>query len=131
MGSASSGVRRQHHHHDTVAGRISRPVPRPRTSGAVLAVAEVPPLVVTNGLERSVNLLLAVLVLLLLSPVLMLIALAIKLTSRGPVLYTQERVGLDRRIGGDGGHPQRRRDLGGQPFTIYKFRTMRVDAERE
>jgi len=88
-------------------------------------------LVVTNGLERSVNLLLAVLVLLLLSPVLMLIALAIKLTSRGPVLYTQERVGLDRRIGGDGGHPQRRRALGGQPFTIYKFRTMRVDAERE
>ena len=100
MGSASSGVRRQHHHHDAVAGRISRPVPRPRTSGAVLAVAEAPPLVVTDWLERSVNLLLAILALLLLSPVLMLIALAIKLTSRGPVLYTQERVGLDRRIGG-------------------------------
>ena len=89
-------------------------------------------MVVTTWLERSVNLLLAILALLLLSPVLFLIAMAVKLTSRGPVLYTQERIGLDRRNGGrDGTHPQRRRDLGGQPFTIYKFRTMRVDAERE
>jgi len=32
--------------------------------------------------------------------------------------------------GRDRPHPRRRRDLGGQPFTIYKFRTMRVDAEQ-
>jgi lipopolysaccharide/colanic/teichoic acid biosynthesis glycosyltransferase len=83
-------------------------------------------------LTRALNCILALLALVILMPVLLLIALAIKLTSRGPVLYTQERVGLDRRTGGpDGTHPQRRRDLGGQPFTIYKFRTMRVDAERE
>jgi len=83
-------------------------------------------------ITRAVNFVLALLALVVLMPVLLLIALAIKLTSRGPVLYTQERVGLDRRDGGrDAGHPQRRRDLGGQPFTIYKFRTMRVDAERE
>jgi lipopolysaccharide/colanic/teichoic acid biosynthesis glycosyltransferase len=56
--------------------------------------------VVSTWLERSVNLLLAVLALLLLSPVLFLIAMAVKLTSRGPVLYTQERIGLDRRNGG-------------------------------
>src|SRR4051812_34130599 len=103
MGSASSGVRRQHHHHEAVGGRISRPVPRPRTSAAVLAVAEAPPLVVPTWLERSVNLLLAILALLLLSPVLLLIALAGKLSSRGPVLYTQERVGPHRR----GGTPRR------------------------
>ncbi|HSB52987.1 MAG TPA: sugar transferase, partial [Gemmatimonadales bacterium] len=107
-------------------------MPRPRTSGAVLAVVEAPPVVTATWLERVVNILLASLALLLTSPVLLLIAVAIKLTSRGPVLYTQERVGLDRRgHGRDNPHPRRRRDLGGQPFTIYKFRTMRVDAERE
>jgi len=60
-----------------------------------------------------------------------LIALAVKLTSRGPVLYTQERVGLDQRSGVDRRHNgttrkagRRKTDLGGRIFTIYKFRTM-------
>jgi lipopolysaccharide/colanic/teichoic acid biosynthesis glycosyltransferase len=80
---------------------------------------------------RWVNFLLAVLALIVLLPILLLIALAIKLTSRGPVLYTQERVGLDRRIpGAELGNHRRTRDLGGRPFTMYKFRTMWTDAER-
>ncbi|MBE3590647.1 MAG: sugar transferase [Firmicutes bacterium] len=48
------------------------------------------------------------------APVLALAAAAIALTSPGPVLYRQTRVGLH-----------------GRPFTIYKLRTMRVDAEAE
>ena len=50
----------------------------------------------------------------MLLPLLLLIALAVKLTSPGPVLYTQERVGLDRRIPGDDASNHRRtRDIGG------------------
>jgi len=52
--------------------------------------------------------------LVVLSPVFLLVALLIKLDSRGPVFYAQERVGLD-----------------GRHFTIFKFRSMRVDAEHE
>lgn len=48
------------------------------------------------------------------APLLALSALAVKFTSRGPVIFGQERVGLN-----------------GESFTIYKFRTMRVDAEAQ
>jgi lipopolysaccharide/colanic/teichoic acid biosynthesis glycosyltransferase len=81
-------------------------------------------------LRRTVNFILALVALVILLPAMALIALLVRLTSRGPVLYTQTRVGFDRRgsVTGSLNH-RRERDLGGQPFTIYKFRTMRVDAE--
>ncbi len=79
-----------------------------------------------------VNTLLAIVALVVLSPLMLLIALVVKLTSRGPALYTQTRVGLDRRVPGSGAdNHQRALDLGGKPFTIYKFRTMYLDAERQ
>lgn len=79
-----------------------------------------------------VNMTLAAIVLVVLSPLMLLIAIVVKLTSRGPALYTQTRVGLDRRQPGIGDDNRRRAlDLGGKPFTIYKFRTMYADAEQQ
>jgi sugar transferase (PEP-CTERM system associated) len=63
-------------------------------------------------IRRPVDVALAVIGLTLSSPLMLLTALAVKLDSRGPVFYTQERVGLHNR-----------------PFRIFKFRSMRMDAE--
>ncbi len=80
--------------------------------------------------NRLLNLALAMVALITLLPVMLIIALVVRLTSPGPVLYTQTRVGLNRREPLDVSMNHRRQcDIGGLPFTIYKFRTMRVDAE--
>ena len=80
--------------------------------------------------RRILNVAAALLLLVLTAPLWVLIALLIKATSRGPVLYTQTRVGLDQRQSGTRPNdPRRRQDVGGKPFVIYKFRTMHVDAE--
>ena len=85
-----------------------------------------------EGARRVLNVVVAAILITLSLPLWVLIAIAIKLTSRGPVFYTQTRIGLDKRDTGiRDDDPRRRRDLGGRPFRIYKFRTMRVDAERE
>ncbi len=81
----------------------------------------------TEGPRRTLNVVVAAVGLVLTAPLLVLIALAVKLTSRGPVIYTQQRVGMDRRRGFGGNH-RRQKDLGGRPFTIYKFRTMVTSA---
>jgi len=76
--------------------------------------------------RRALNILVATIGLIVAFPLMLLIAALIKLTSRGPVLFTQTRVGLDRRaLSGAGGNTRRHTDLGGTPFTMYKFRTMR------
>jgi lipopolysaccharide/colanic/teichoic acid biosynthesis glycosyltransferase len=103
----------------------------PRSTPRSTAVPEVIPRDRHEGLNRGLNLALSVLALLVTFPLLFLLALAVKFTSRGPVLYAQTRVGLDRRWRATLAMQERRlEDLGGQVFTIYKFRTMRVDAER-
>ncbi|MFZ0091801.1 MAG: sugar transferase [Solirubrobacteraceae bacterium] len=63
--------------------------------------------------KRSFDLILSTLGLVLMSPMLLAIAVAIKLTSRGPVIYRSVRPGI-----------------GGKPFRCFKFRTMREHAEQ-
>ena len=86
---------------------------------------------VSETLRDVLHVVTALLGLVILFPVMVLVALAVRLSSPGPVLYKQERVGIDRRRRAPGGNHRRSVDLGGQPFTIYKFRTMVPDAERE
>jgi exopolysaccharide biosynthesis polyprenyl glycosylphosphotransferase len=65
-------------------------------------------------LKRTFDLTFAALAILLLLPLWLLVALLIKLDSKGPVFYTQERVGMDGRL-----------------FLLYKFRTMQANADAE
>jgi lipopolysaccharide/colanic/teichoic acid biosynthesis glycosyltransferase len=136
-------------------------------------------LLVSEKLNRAVNFSIAFIALVVLTPLILLIAIAVKLTSRGPIVYRQTRVGVDRRLsGGDrravgerrtprarigdarsriepliggaslterrGSNPRGDRrtngrrggdrravDVGGRAFTMYKFRTMTVNAELE
>jgi lipopolysaccharide/colanic/teichoic acid biosynthesis glycosyltransferase len=114
------------------AGEVLRPreiVAEKDRSVARPAVVE--PMRRGERLARAVNLTIASLVLLLLLPLCVLIAIAIKLTSRGPILYAQTRVGINRRsMGAFAIRERRREDFGGHVFTLYKFRSMRVNAER-
>ena len=106
---------------------------------------------------RALNTSVALVAIVLTSPLALLIAIAIKLDSPGPVFYRQTRVGVDsrrlgllgrgRRISDRGRNPssypgtdrrlrnagpgRRRADVGGRPFVIYKFRTMAADAEHK
>ena len=74
---------------------------------------------------RALNVLAALIALLVLSPVMLIVAALVKLTSRGPVLFTQPRVGLDRRgLRNRREDARRTQDYGGRIFTIYKFRSM-------
>lgn len=62
--------------------------------------------------KRATDLLTATLVLLLMVPLMALVAVLIRIDSAGPIFYRQQRIGL-----------------GGRPFMLFKFRSMRTDAE--
>ena len=85
----------------------------------------------STGVDRAMNIFIASIALVLVSPVMLVFAVLVKLTSPGPIFYSQPRVGIDRRRSSVGPktYDRRTRDLGGVPFMIYKFRTMYVGAE--
>jgi putative colanic acid biosynthesis UDP-glucose lipid carrier transferase len=82
---------------------------------AVIAVCETPFTGLDGLVKRASDIVFSLLILLLISPVLLGIAMAIKLTTQGPVLFKQRRYGLD-----------------GEQIVVYKFRSMTVadDGER-
>jgi lipopolysaccharide/colanic/teichoic acid biosynthesis glycosyltransferase len=90
--------------------------------------------VLYSWFKRSLDILLSSVGLLVMAPVFVVIAAVIKVDSRGPVLYGQERIGLNRRRSRGtrrSTDERRKRDTLGRPFKIWKFRTMIVDAEKD
>jgi exopolysaccharide biosynthesis polyprenyl glycosylphosphotransferase len=65
-------------------------------------------------LKRSLDIVGAIVGLFILSPLFLVISIMVKLTSRGPIFYSQTRMSLD-----------------GQTFKMWKFRSMKVDAEKQ
>ena len=97
-----------------------------RTEAADARFADPSP--ATLAVCRALNLVCALVGLVLAAPVMLVVAVLVKLSSPGPILYTQTRVGRDRRGEQAGLYASRRRiDYGGRLFRIYKFRTMRED----
>ena len=123
-------------------------------AGSVLLYAFAPPKVfngnikplflasLNESLKRLFDILGALVGLILTSVLFLIISILIKLDSKGPVFYTQLRVGQNqrrrsrRKLAADIYTERRNGDrrnvnLNGRPFTIYKFRTMREDAEKK
>ncbi|WP_322597276.1 sugar transferase [Enterococcus sp. HY326] len=67
-----------------------------------------------NGIKRAIDFALSLVGIIVLSPILVILCLAIKLDSKGPIIFTQKRVGKNKKC-----------------FNIYKFRTMKIDTPKE
>lgn len=66
-----------------------------------------------ENLKRVIDVVVSIIAIFILSPFILFLAVAVKVTSKGPVLYSHERIGRY-----------------GKPFKIFKFRSMYVDAEK-
>ena len=97
--------------YEKVCGRVCLKELRP---SQLIYSGELGPRRASMFYQTVINLILAAVGIVVATPIMLLTALAVRLTSAGPVLYRQVRVGMD-----------------GIPFTLYKFRSMRADAEAE
>jgi sugar transferase (PEP-CTERM system associated) len=95
--------------YEAAFGRVSTRELRP---SQLIFSAELGPQPRSLAIQAVYSRLLGIAGFLLLIPIMLLVALAVRLTSKGPVLFRQNRVGLN-----------------GETFTLYKFRSMRTDAE--
>src|ERR1039458_1438225 len=95
--------------YERVCGRVCLKEIRP---SQLIFSGELGPRPNNLAFQRASDMLVAVIGIVVSAPSMLLTALAIRLSSRGPVLYRQTRVGLN-----------------GALFTVYKFRSMRLDAE--
>jgi lipopolysaccharide/colanic/teichoic acid biosynthesis glycosyltransferase len=100
---------------------------------------------VSESIKRIFDIVFAGAALVLLAPFILLVAVMIKVESRGSIFYKQERIGLNRRQndrrrseaqGYEGPERRRANDRrkkihSGKPFSMYKLRTMRSDAEKD
>jgi exopolysaccharide biosynthesis polyprenyl glycosylphosphotransferase len=84
--------------------------------GVAIAIIHRPPIYnpLVRLAKRTIDVVVALMAIVLLSPLMLAIAVLVRCTSRGPVLFRQRRVGLR-----------------GREFTMLKFRTMQVDAEAD
>ena len=89
------------------------PIARRRRGIPVLSVSKGELSPIQSAVKRSVDFVMSSILLIVLSPLIGAVALAVKWTSPGSALFRQKRLGLN-----------------GEPFTLYKFRTMRADAKK-
>jgi len=97
--------------YEKVCGRVCLKELRP---SQLIYSGELGPRRASMFYQTAINVVVAAIGVVVAMPIMLLTALAVRLTSAGPVLYRQVRVGLE-----------------GRPFTLYKFRSMRADAEAE
>jgi len=97
---------------DSFPHKLARSRPWEFEGTPLLSLHSAPPLTWKTEVKRLIDIMVSGLLLFFLLPFLILVALAIKLDSEGPILFVQNRVGFNKRR-----------------FRMYKFRTMRTDAE--
>jgi sugar transferase (PEP-CTERM system associated) len=94
--------------------RVLRRIPLAHLRGSELAFCdEVRPTLVGTFLKRAFDVAVASVLLLFAAPLMLVIALLVRLDSKGPIFYRQERVGKN-----------------GKKYALWKFRSMRTDAEQ-